>query len=140
MNGFRPVTAQNGVVGTVEIKPLLARGSSDAGCRAVGACWGAPPVCVGSGSFCVLGTDRTVPVCDLAVRIVKGQYKVQADATGSWIRPCGSSIYIQADATGSWIRPKPWGGGEQVHHSLRSPYRPVSSVLSASSVRPAGQG
>ena len=35
-----------------------------------------------------------------SVRIVKGQYKVQADATGSWIRPCGSSIYIQADATG----------------------------------------
>ena len=39
----------------------------------------------------------------------------------------------------SWIRPKPWSGGEQVHHSLRSPYRPASSVLIASSVRP-GQG
>ena len=38
------------------------------------------------------------------------------------------NIYTQADATGSWIRPKPWGGGEQVHHSLRSPYRPVSSL------------
>ena len=48
--------------------------------------------------------------------------------------------YTQADATGSWIRPKPWGGGEQVHHSLGSPYhRPASSVLTASSVRP-GQG
>ena len=64
-----------------------------AGCRAVGACWGGARPCV----WVLLlrsagGTDRTVPVYDLAVRIVKGQYKVQADATGSWIRPCGSSI------------------------------------------------
>ena len=29
---------------------------------------------------------------------------IQADATGSWIRPYGS-LYIQAGATGSWIGP-----------------------------------
>ena len=28
---------------------------------------------------------------------------IQADATGSWIRPYGS-LYIQAGATGSWVK------------------------------------